>query len=241
MRLLAAALVLAGLVVPFGGSAHRLTERGNRYYETQEYEPALQAYTEAQIHAPEAPELYYDIGNVLYRQEDYAGAEEAFARALGGAAPGLAARASFNLGNAQFRQQRYEEAARSYRRSLEIDPSDTDAKRNLELALRAVEAERRPSQPRGAGDREPEPSPAGNGPREPGEGPEGGAEPPRGPETPGEQPQPAQRGRATAPERMNPREAQRLLDTLASIEREALRRQAESRERARASRTREDW
>ena len=32
------------------------------------------------VEAPEAPQLYYDIGNVLYRQGDYEGAAEAFTR-----------------------------------------------------------------------------------------------------------------------------------------------------------------
>ncbi|MCP3902297.1 MAG: hypothetical protein GY715_01565, partial [Planctomycetes bacterium] len=51
-----AALLLASLISPLGGSAHRKTEEGNQHYEATEYEDALRAYTEAQLDAPEAPE-----------------------------------------------------------------------------------------------------------------------------------------------------------------------------------------
>ena len=76
-----AIVLLLAITLPFGGSAHRKTEEGNARYVEGLYEEALRAYTEAQVKAPEAPQLYYDIGNVLYRQGDYEGAAEAFTRA----------------------------------------------------------------------------------------------------------------------------------------------------------------
>ena len=69
--------MLAGLIatalLPFGGSAYRKTERANEQYLNGLYDDALRAYTEAQVDRPEAAELYYDIGNVLYRQNDFEG------------------------------------------------------------------------------------------------------------------------------------------------------------------------
>jgi len=133
-------VVLAlSVAVPLGGAAHRKTEQGNRLYEDGALADALRAYTEAQVHAPEAPELYYDLGNVLYRQGDYEGASEAFTRALLSGSGDLVGSAAYNLGNALYRQDEYREAADSYIRALRADPADTDAKRNLELALRALE------------------------------------------------------------------------------------------------------
>ena len=135
--------LLTGLVaavgLPFGGAAHRKTEEGNERYLEGDYEQALRAYTEAQVAEPSAPELYYDIGNVLYRQGDYEGAAEAYTQALLSAPETLEPRVAFNLGNARFMQQEFGEALKAYRRSLEIDPVDADAKRNFELALRALQ------------------------------------------------------------------------------------------------------
>jgi Ca-activated chloride channel family protein len=78
IRALASGILLAGILAPLGGTAHRETEEGNRFYDEGSFEDALRAYTEAQVAAPEAPELHYDIGNVLCRQGDFKGAAEAF-------------------------------------------------------------------------------------------------------------------------------------------------------------------
>ena len=87
IRISVASLLLASVLSPFGGSAHRKTEQGNRSYEQGALEDALTKYTEAQVHVPESPQLHYDIGNVLYRQGDYEGAAEAYTRALLSAPP----------------------------------------------------------------------------------------------------------------------------------------------------------
>ena len=137
MRILFQLIVASSILMPFGGSAHRRAEQGNRHYEDGEYDDALRLYTEAQVDAPRASELFYDIGNVLYRQGDFEGAAEAFTRSLLMAPAALEGDAAYNLGNARFRLQEFEDAVKHYERALRIRPADRDAKRNLELALRA--------------------------------------------------------------------------------------------------------
>jgi tetratricopeptide (TPR) repeat protein len=212
-------LVLAGWLSFLGGPAHRKTEKGNRLYQQGAYEEALGAYTEAQVAAPDAPELHYDIGNVLYRQGSFEESAEAYLRALGSAPPTLAPLAAYNLGNSLYEQGRYEEAIRAYVRALRQNPSDRDAKHNLELALRALR-QRKP-QSASAADHPSKPhSPETEGRRAGGES---------------SRPQP------TSPGRMSPDEAQRLLDRLADEERESLKREQERRAR-RIQETREkDW
>jgi len=134
--------LLAGLSTLLGGEAHRRTEKGNRLYLEGQNEPALGEYQKAQTSIPEAPQLHYDIGNVLYRQENWAGAAEAYEHALGAAGPELAARAAYNLGNALFHDEKYDEAVKAYTRALKGAPKDGDAKHNLELALRALEQQK---------------------------------------------------------------------------------------------------
>ena len=131
--------LLAGLSTLLGGEAHRRTEKGNQLYLEGQHEPALTEYQKAQAALPEAPQLHYDIGNVLYRQENWAGAAEAYEHALGVAGKDLSARAAYNLGNALFHDEKYDEAVKAYTRALKGAPADGDAKHNLELALRALE------------------------------------------------------------------------------------------------------
>ena len=141
--LLCVLLAASSVTLPLGGTAYRKTQEGNRHYIDGLYEDSLRAYTEAQVELPEAPQLFYDIGNVLYRQGDYEGAAEAYTRALLSSPPELEPDAAYNLGNARFQAQEYGAARDAYTRALKSDPSDIDAKRNLELALRAASTFRR--------------------------------------------------------------------------------------------------
>ena len=138
----AALILLAGVSSLVGGEAHRHTEKGNALYEHGDHPQALEEYGKAQAVAPTAPQLPYDIGNVLYRQKNYAGAAEPNERALGAAPPSLAPRIAYNLGNALYRDERYDEAVKAYVRALKGAPQDAEAKRNLELALRALEIQK---------------------------------------------------------------------------------------------------
>lgn len=239
-----ALLVLAALLEPLGGPAHRKTEAGNRHYLADELDRALAAYTEAQVDAPDAAELHYDIGNVLYRQGDYEGAVEAFERALASAGPGLRPAAAFNLGNARYRQKEYAKAVESYRRALEALPSDGDAKRNLELALRALEAQSNAKQQPQDGSKQPneQPQPDGAGTPQPSPGGTPSPQPsaqPSGP--PSLQPSPTPQGQAGSGASMSQEQAQRLLDGAADSEREARQEEAARAARAGEPRREKDW
>jgi Ca-activated chloride channel family protein len=230
-------IMLTASLVPFGGSAHRKTERGNSQYLDGLYEEALRSYTEAQVDAPEAPQLYYDIGNVLYRQGDYDGAAEAFERSLLSAPQEMLPMAAYNLGNARYRLQEFKEAADAYQRSLKEDPGDVDAKRNLELALRALQQQQQQQQQQDqqndGGEEQNQQQQQGESEQQEGQEqqqPPGDREQQR---NPGEQEPP--------PDRMTEQQAARLLDNLSEQERESLRQYALERVRT-GSRDREkDW
>jgi Ca-activated chloride channel family protein len=49
---------------------------------------------------------------------------------------GLDQHSYYNLGNTFFRAEQYEAAIEAYKEALRLDPSDLEAKQNLELALR---------------------------------------------------------------------------------------------------------
>ena len=248
-----AGLLLASMISPFGGPAHRKTEKANRDYIEERYEEALRSYTEAQVDAPEAPELYYDIGNVLYRQGDYEGASEAYQRALLTAGDGLVPDVAYNLGNARFQQQEFQEAIDSYQRALESQPADVDAKRNLELALQALQQQQQqPQDSEEDGEQQEQPQdqqqqqeqqPPDDQQDEqqpqpqPGEGQE---EPEPSPSDPQQQEQEQAGEESRGGETLSREEAERLLDSLAEEEQKNLR-DAQRRKVAGSNNREKDW
>lgn len=126
-----------------GGSS---SAQAAKAYGKGDYDQALQKYAEARLDHPESQALAYDIGNAQFRKKRYDEAIASFQQALKGSDAGLAAKAHYNLGNAHFRKgefaiqggkqegiEDYREAMAHYKKSLEIEPSNRDAKRNIEV------------------------------------------------------------------------------------------------------------
>ena len=146
VSLLPLAWVLLATVLPgcntsgldWRDSVSRKVERGNVELEAGRTAEALNAYRDAQIDAPEDQRIHYNIGNTLYRERKYDEATQAYGQAQTTRDSTLRARAAYNQGNVWFRQNRLDMAAENYQRALELDPTDMDAKFNLELVQRML-------------------------------------------------------------------------------------------------------
>ena len=132
LLILTALLLTAGTV-----SAQRMPERasvrrGNRLYNKGSYESSIERYRKAIEQAPGLYEATYDLGNALYKAEQFEQAEQVLAQAAADTlrTENERAEAFYNLGNAQFRQQKYREALESYKQSLRLNPVDREAKYN---------------------------------------------------------------------------------------------------------------
>ncbi len=141
-RGIAAALVL--LAWPFSAQAGILRdsriEEGIEAYEAEDYETALQRFTDASIEHPNDPLLDYNMGNAYYKTRRFDEAEAAYQRVIARTNdPGLKEKAWYNLGNTAFRQGKLEKAVEYYEEALKIDPNDQDAKRNLEITRREIQ------------------------------------------------------------------------------------------------------
>jgi tetratricopeptide (TPR) repeat protein len=155
------------LLVACAPDAVRRNNAGNRYYEERAYPDAVGAYRQAQVTVPDRPEPYYNAANAFNRQGQLDAAAAQTDQALKTADSRLAAWAWYNLGNAYFDVQDWPKAVAAYQESLRHFPDDPDAKHNLELALKNLEAEgangQQPGQPTGDGQtqpEEPQPTPA---------------------------------------------------------------------------------
>jgi Ca-activated chloride channel family protein len=136
-----------GVTVSFGCLGGRT---GDRHYARGEYGEAYEAYRRA-LARDSTPRLEYNVGTALYRLERYEEAAHAFrAAARRAETPRQRQRALYNLGNAMVRaaEDRPTEAeplldaVAAYEEALTLDPGDTDAKWNLELALRRLDDDR---------------------------------------------------------------------------------------------------
>ncbi|MDP8249149.1 MAG: tetratricopeptide repeat protein, partial [Candidatus Tritonobacter lacicola] len=137
-------LMLLSLALVAGAGTD--VEEGNKLYHDGKYGEAMAKYSEAQAAAPEAPGIYFDIGNVYYMQEDYGKALDLYKKAAAAEDPAIESSAYYNMGNAKYRLGKgessipiYEEAIGNYSRALTFNPGDVDAKNNLEYVRREIE------------------------------------------------------------------------------------------------------
>jgi Ca-activated chloride channel family protein len=117
----------------------RLTAEGRKQYELGNHEGALKAFEGASAARPADPRARFNLADSLYKTGKLDEAAAIY-RDLGAdpRAP-LAGPARFNLGNALFQKQDYPGAVKAYRGALQARPDDEDTRRNLELALRALQ------------------------------------------------------------------------------------------------------
>lgn len=150
--LLLAALSLALLpgARAAGAGAAEMVAAGNLSYDQGELAEAAAGYEKARQAAPEQSVPLYNLGVVLYRQDNLVAALGAF-QSIPQAEPGLAARLHYNQGNTLARlgrlaqEQEPEQALELYlrslgafRRVLELDSSHRPAAVNLEIVRRWV-------------------------------------------------------------------------------------------------------
>lgn len=249
------------------------TARGLGLLEAGDPAAALEALETAGRLAPDDPRVLFNLGTgrLLADHGDAVGALEAALRPGGEAAgpaavappvpgsgaalpPELRQRAFYNLGGARLAAADPAGAVSAYEEALRLDPSDTDAKHNLELALRRLEEQRlRLRSPREApgGDRPGEEAPSDEGggidPEPPPEEGDGGGRDPGG-----EGPEADTRPREGAPygARLLPgfeeqadltaAQAAALLEAVEHLERRQRREEA-VRAAKRAADTEEDW
>jgi Ca-activated chloride channel family protein len=159
-------------------------ETANGLFAAGDYAGALAEYRDLQLDLPDSPELAVNAANALHKLAQYPQALPEYGKAIDGKDLKIRATAQYDRGNTLFRMGRYEDARDAYREVLRIDPSDRDAKFNLEIIQRLLSA--RPAQPGqqpGPGQGQPgSPNPGAQGPGQSGQ-PQASAPPQPGPNT----------------------------------------------------------
>lgn len=138
-----AGLLLAALAAgAWAGPAEKEAREGGRLYDKGEYDAALERFSRAGELAPGDARMKFNAGTALYRLEDHERAREAFEGAAGGEEK-FRPRALFNAGNARFKAGDYAGAVESYSQAILADPSDDNARHNLQKALEMKKIQQR--------------------------------------------------------------------------------------------------
>ena len=131
---LLACLAAFVLFTGFLETSQGTVKKGNEHFQNKRYQSALDAYRKVQVKNPDTPEVLYDLGTALYKVDSFQeSAKDLETAAAKSKDPQLMARTLYNFGNAQYRLGNFDKAIESYKKALTLDPTDKDAKYNLEF------------------------------------------------------------------------------------------------------------
>jgi tetratricopeptide (TPR) repeat protein len=134
---LAAVLLVSACDV---SSPHISVLRGNHAFEQGNYQAATVHYLEHWDNQTYDPWIAYNLGNVYHFLGEFDAAEEMWRAAGEEEDEELRFAVAFNTGVMAYELAQYNRAYTLFRDALMIDSSSVAAKRNLELALRKLEA-----------------------------------------------------------------------------------------------------
>jgi len=116
---------------------------GNYDFARGEYMDANFSYLQAYEEIKYRPRISYNLGNVYHSLGETEAAEEQWdSAAEDGADADLQYRIAFNRGVLLYESGRYQEAFNEFRRALLLQPTDFEAKVNLEYSLRKLSSRR---------------------------------------------------------------------------------------------------
>ena len=135
ISLLAVFAILLGSSELRAESLASKVREGNRLFAKGKYAEAETAYMDAQVKNPGKPEVLYNLGNSLIKQKKYSQGVQSLRQSANKGDKVIRENSWYNTGNALFEAGHFKDSAEAFVQSLKLDPSDKDAKHNLELAL----------------------------------------------------------------------------------------------------------
>lgn len=114
----------------------RLIRKGNKEYRQNRFEQALPLYRQALERKGDDPTAWYNAGDALYRNKQWAEAEKSFDRVIEpNNDKALQQQALYNKGVSLSRQNKLDESIAAYKKAVILNPADEDARINLQKAL----------------------------------------------------------------------------------------------------------
>ncbi|MBF0516457.1 MAG: tetratricopeptide repeat protein [Nitrospirae bacterium] len=144
-------LTAMGSAIAHAGIFQDPVRQGNQLNKEGKYDEAIRKYDEALKKTPESDVLNYNTGTAYYNKGDYQKAVESFTKSMSTKDPSIEKRSNYNAGNAQYMigktmeeenpqasMSAYESALQYFKRAIELDDTDSDARRNYEITSKKI-------------------------------------------------------------------------------------------------------
>ena len=138
-------------------NSSELIIKGNTFYQKQQWVDAEKAYQQALEKSPRHPVALFNQGNAWYRAQKFDQAVQSFDKIIA-AEPNkeTVQKAWYNKGLAHVKQNKLTEAILAFKEGLKLNPTDKQARENLQKAL---EANKKQSEPEEKKSNKPSPKP----------------------------------------------------------------------------------
>lgn len=133
----------------FAQKENPLIRQGNKQYEEGKFKEAEIDYRKALERTPGSVKGSYNLGNSLYRQENYEEATRNFAdaaRLIDDKDEAGKSAALHNLGNTLLKNGKLEESIEAYKQALRYNPADEDTRYNLAYAMNQLQQQQQQQQ-----------------------------------------------------------------------------------------------
>jgi Ca-activated chloride channel homolog len=120
----------------FAQKENALISKGNQFYKEKKFDQSQQQYQKAIEQSPANATANYNLGNAQFRKNNFDDASKSYNTTVEHSADKpIQAKGFYNKGVALIKQQKTDESIDAWKNALKIDPSDADARENLEKAL----------------------------------------------------------------------------------------------------------
>jgi len=129
-------LFLSFVIVTYAQRQHPLVQSGNRLYKERKYDQALPEYLKAKEVNDKDAVLNFNLGDAYFRNQKFEEAAGSFENVVDRTDDSAITQQSYyNKGVSLSRQTKLEESIEAYKIAVKMNPTDQDARINLQKAL----------------------------------------------------------------------------------------------------------
>lgn len=127
--------------------AQKLVRSGNTKYNDGHYKAAEIDYRKALTKSPNSPKATFNLGNSLYKQQNYDEAASQYLKLTQDNNKETSkANLFYNLGNSLLENKKYKESIDAYKMALRQNPKDEDTRYNLSYAMTKLQQQKNQQQ-----------------------------------------------------------------------------------------------
>lgn len=114
---------------------------GNSAYNRGNMEKATRKYQKNSVDRPSEGVLHFNLGDALYKTDKMEEAYKEYQMAINDPKFKMKDKSYHNMGNINFKNGDYQQALTNFRKSMTLNPSNIDSRKNYELTLKKIKEE----------------------------------------------------------------------------------------------------